>query len=233
MKKYLLFFSIFLTVQITAAQPPEYFVDNWYLHSFSFNGEEVFIETLGLTEGPAITFQNDYTLQGNSFCNDFTGTFEYRSNAPLGIHDNFRAHDIIRGFENCEDLENMENHYFTPLVGEMLSDITAGPLPDGYFLVLQFDSFGYHYYRNYPPLEVPENKLQNIIFYPNPAGDKIFIKTPINKLSILITDINGRTVISHENPNSNEIDVSSLKPGMYFLNIQSSEGNITKKFIKN
>ncbi|MCG2420388.1 T9SS type A sorting domain-containing protein, partial [Aequorivita sp. F47161] len=51
--------------------------------------------------------------------------------------------------------------------------------------------------------------------------------------SVSIMDINGRIVIASEKLISNKIDVSALKGGMYFITINSSQGNITKKFIKN
>lgn len=65
-------------------------------------------------------------------------------------------------------------------------------------------------------------------FYPNPAGDFLFINTTgINDFRIY--DPAGRTVLKGEGNNVEKIDISWLSPGMYLI---SCNGNI-QKFIKN
>lgn len=89
------------------------------------------------------------------------------------------------------------------------------------------------YFRNVLILSVPENEIISGTVFPNPAQDKIFIKTDKDDVdSVSIMDINGRTVIFEEDKNLKEVDVSELKSGMYFIVIESSLGNVTKKFIK-
>jgi Secretion system C-terminal sorting domain len=72
---------------------------------------------------------------------------------------------------------------------------------------------------------------------PNPAKDVVTVTNSGNNVvsSISITDINGRTVKAIEtNSNSNiQINVSDLNSGIYFMNINTAEGNAVKKFIKN
>lgn len=123
MKKFTLLFVVFLMVQVAMAQPPEYFVDHWYLHSFSFDGEVVYISDLEISEGPTLIINEDFTLYGTSFCNTYTGSYEYIDNDPLGVDDNFIPRDIIRETQNCEDLEEMETHFFIPFVEEKTADI--------------------------------------------------------------------------------------------------------------
>ncbi|MGY0392211.1 T9SS type A sorting domain-containing protein [Bizionia sp. KMM 8389] len=68
--------------------------------------------------------------------------------------------------------------------------------------------------------------------YPNPASDRLFIKSnkTINRLTIY--NVNGQ-VIKQIHSISNGVDVSSLPTGLYFLNIKTAKGEISKKFIKN
>ena len=77
-----------------------------------------------------------------------------------------------------------------------------------------------------------ENVEANIAIYPNPTHDKLTLEiegfTPTH-LSIL--DITGKTVINC-NENMNTIDVSGLVNGVYFLQIQTADKIISKKFIK-
>jgi len=68
--------------------------------------------------------------------------------------------------------------------------------------------------------------------YPNPVEDVLRISNTIGAdiLSVTITDINGRAV--REFGAIPEINISDLNSGIYFVNINSSEGGLTKKIVK-
>tara|TARA_R110000850_G_scaffold150497_1_gene273159 strand:+ start:51268 stop:52629 length:1362 start_codon:yes stop_codon:yes gene_type:complete len=73
------------------------------------------------------------------------------------------------------------------------------------------------------------------LIYPNPAKTKIQIKSgsqPLNSFDIF--DIKGRSVTSGTfQGNSNVIDVSQFKSGVYFVNVKTTEGmSQVKKLIK-
>ncbi len=71
-----------------------------------------------------------------------------------------------------------------------------------------------------------------INIYPNPASDQITIannNTNINKIETI--DITGKT-IQTITKNSNIIDVSNLVNGIYFLKIQTDDGIIYSRFVK-
>lgn len=72
-----------------------------------------------------------------------------------------------------------------------------------------------------------------ISLYPNPAKNLLSIDLGALELSKMdITDINGKS-ISVEVENINSINVESLKPGVYFIEITDSKGNLSmKRFIK-
>ena len=73
----------------------------------------------------------------------------------------------------------------------------------------------------------------NISIYPNPVNDILNIKSKDNqKVSFVIIDINGREIIS-KTSNDNNINVSNLKKGIYFVKITNDNSSITKKIIKN
>lgn len=236
MKKFLLLFAVILTIQITAAQPPEYFVDNWYLHSFTFNDEVVSISELGITEGPTLIIKDDFTLYGSSFCNNYIGTYEYIDSDPFGVYDMFVPRNIVRETQNCGDLEEMEAYFFIPFLEEKIADIYVVRESPGNekHIVLQYSGFGYQEYKNFPALKIRDLSIKDLTIFPNPAQNKLIIHSTSDDFgAVSISDINGRVVNSLKNIVSNEIDVSGLQSGMYFLNIQSSEGKVTKKFIKN
>lgn len=70
----------------------------------------------------------------------------------------------------------------------------------------------------------------NISFFPNPTSDylKIVIKNNTYKASKVFS-IQGKEVLSSKSLN---IDISNLSNGLYFIDIETEEGNIKKKFIK-
>lgn len=78
-----------------------------------------------------------------------------------------------------------------------------------------------------------ENLLENsIAIFPNPTSQILTIKVSQNiKLQRLsIYNISGQVLLSSKTANS--IDVSSLANGLYFLQIETNKGTLTKKFIK-
>jgi hypothetical protein len=69
--------------------------------------------------------------------------------------------------------------------------------------------------------------------YPNPAKDMLNISNSIGAelLSVTVTDLNGRTV-KQINSSVEQINISDLNAGVYFVNINSTEGSLTKKIVK-
>ncbi len=76
----------------------------------------------------------------------------------------------------------------------------------------------------------------NIKIYPNPVTDELILESNLNISSIIITDNTGSIVyIKKTNVVENKyfIDVSNLKSGVYFIQLNSSTETLTKKIIKN
>lgn len=73
----------------------------------------------------------------------------------------------------------------------------------------------------------------NFAVYPNPATDVLNIAN-VNKLEITkstITDINGR-IVKEANSSVENINVSELSSGVYFLKVTTLEGSGITKFVK-
>lgn len=91
-------------------------------------------------------------------------------------------------------------------------------------------------------VERPNNSLCNLVLYPVPAGNELFIKPGCNsgKINLVqITDMSGRSIIFAEGVNIEHrngeilLDISGLKPGMYLLSIRGESFNETYRFIRN
>jgi hypothetical protein len=82
-------------------------------------------------------------------------------------------------------------------------------------------------------LSSPENELSSFSIYPNPTPEQLFIVNGFSETeAIHIYSMEGKLMIS-EASNTEEIDVSSLPSGIYFIEISNSEGQKhVQKFIK-
>lgn len=72
------------------------------------------------------------------------------------------------------------------------------------------------------------DNINRVILYPNPASTMFQISGIKYQDEIKIYDVLGNEVISTQ---AKEIDISSLPNGVYFLNVKTTEGVLTKKII--
>jgi len=74
------------------------------------------------------------------------------------------------------------------------------------------------------------NNLPSINLFPNPTSNVLTIFSPIPIYQIIITDLLGQNVYTHEyNTQEVQIDVANLPKNMYFIRINGSE---VRKFVK-
>ena len=71
--------------------------------------------------------------------------------------------------------------------------------------------------------------------YPNPTNDRLYIETEGEIKEVIVYDIYGRHQVT-ETPSHRDmtsVNVSKLNAGVYFIKINTEEGNIVKRIIKN
>ena len=80
---------------------------------------------------------------------------------------------------------------------------------------------------------VEETTCGNISVYPNPAKDVVRLSTDNGQqTTVRIYNILGMLIEEIEiNSNETEINVSDYNPGIYFFNIQTENGNVTRKIV--
>ena len=79
-------------------------------------------------------------------------------------------------------------------------------------------------------LSVQDVSLENAIsIYPNPATDVIQVASKVALTNIEVYNINGQLVLTN-NP-AEEINISKLSSGVYFVTLYSETNFITKKLI--
>jgi uncharacterized protein (TIGR02145 family) len=72
---------------------------------------------------------------------------------------------------------------------------------------------------------------EEVILYPNPATEKLYIKNSNYTNGIIIFDLQGKKVLSKQ-IDSNPIDISNLSKGIYVVKLVCSENVLITKFIK-
>jgi hypothetical protein len=79
---------------------------------------------------------------------------------------------------------------------------------------------------------IQETSIGGIRFYPNPIKNKLFIESingeNFDKISVF--NLEGALVLSSSN--TEEVDLSNLNSGVYFIKIQNNHITFTKKLIK-
>ena len=78
--------------------------------------------------------------------------------------------------------------------------------------------------------EREQEKEPDMIMYPNPVKDLLFISSAETIRKAQVTDIFGRIVLIVQN--SFAVPVSSLKKGIYFLHVKTDNWTKTERFIK-
>lgn len=80
-----------------------------------------------------------------------------------------------------------------------------------------------------------DNMLNTIAIFPNPTKNIITIASPNTTIkSVKVSDLRGRRIVNiiSEEDHEYKLDLSSLETTVYFVEIQTEAGSITKKVIK-
>jgi fibronectin type 3 domain-containing protein len=75
----------------------------------------------------------------------------------------------------------------------------------------------------------------SFILFPNPANDRLYIKAEAEIMEVSVYDVYGRVQNLRISESQNlriSIDVANLKSGIYFVKVNTDEGNIVKRIIK-
>jgi PKD repeat protein len=77
---------------------------------------------------------------------------------------------------------------------------------------------------------INKDEIAQIKIYPNPATDVLSLSSQVQMKSLVIFDVVGKQILAKElNDNFSRLSISGLEPGIYFINIKTEEGVITKK----
>jgi|GEM_PF-4404737 len=78
---------------------------------------------------------------------------------------------------------------------------------------------------------VQTNKLENLIIYPNPVSDRLFIESPTRVKRVEIYNLLGSLVRLAEN-DVHQVFVGDITSGVYLIRIVTEQGTVTQRFVK-
>ena len=86
-----------------------------------------------------------------------------------------------------------------------------------------------------PPITTGlDNNLESgseVEIYPNPTSNQLSIDTELEISELTIIDITGKMIMTTKQ-NKKILNVASMSNGIYFIKLNTGEGTITKKFVK-
>ncbi|WP_282042967.1 BspA family leucine-rich repeat surface protein [Winogradskyella flava] len=80
-------------------------------------------------------------------------------------------------------------------------------------------------------LSINDFELNTISLYPNPSKSQFTIKGLIEETKIAILDITGKTIVSIDKYFNAEIDITTLKSGLYIVQVSNKTSNKTLKLL--
>lgn len=77
-----------------------------------------------------------------------------------------------------------------------------------------------------------ESSSYNLVkVYPNPAQDKLIIKSPVDGIqSLLLSDSQGKVLINRTLNKTSDLTLAELPKGLYLLKLVNSQGQIVKTY---
>ena len=164
-----------------------------------------------------------YTRYGNRCLPSLNGTGSTQgSTEMLQIYLQWNVDDPVNTFEDQRNpyLENVYGNR-NPFIDNpyLATIIWGGPTAEDRWNIFSLE----------------DNILKNLIVYPNPASESIWIQnsTIINTSTITIYDVVGKVILHKEINNylKKSIDVSNLSKSLYLIKIVSENKKITKKIV--
>lgn len=120
-------------------------------------------------------------------------------------------------------------HGSMSITGIELQDKAKAPFTSGYYIAARSTSD----IKTMTGIRASLNDNTDVSVFPNPVSGRLYIRsdTAINRLTLM--DVNGRKIIEiYPEINNTSIDMSSLKAGVYILQMQNGRNIITNKVFR-
>ena len=101
---------------------------------------------------------------------------------------------------------------------------------------IDVDEYGYNdggiQFLTTNPTSIEERDDLEVSVYPIPTSDQLIIESKSNDLvDLTLLDVMGKLVFSDKFTGTTQIDLTQFSKGIYYLNLKTTEGELTKKII--
>lgn len=221
---------------------------------FPIDDDQEFIEILNNSSNPVLL--TGIYFSGTGFVYQFPAGETLQANGVIQLANNPATFKQKYGYspygEFTRNLSN-KSHKLTlaDAFGNVIDEVEyvdAAPWPNadgnGFYLKLIDPSLDNNIGENWIAsneaitstevvVDAEENGIPNLELYPNPTAEILTISAGIQIESILLRDIQGRTLEFREvNNNATTLDISKYSNGVYLLTINTRDKSVVKKIIK-
>lgn len=135
-------------------------------------------------------------------------------------------------FNVLQPVYQMSNDFFIPIINSANYTINVSIFHSASPTVCDYFSAGPTATVNFLDVNSFEMVPENFALFPNPTTGKIEFngdQSLINK--IIIFDYFGRIIKNEENIKNNSIELNEFNDGIYFIKLETKNGNFTQKII--
>ena len=187
---------------------------------FSVDGSGVITTPLGTYDALRLKEVKEISSILNVYCSDtVTQQGMWFNNIP------FSAIPILAGYSNNEQ----EITYRWITNDSTVTYLVAATVVDS-FNNVEEASFQITPFPNTANTTELPSSFFNV--YPIPVTDKLIVNSQNNELiNLELLNVNGKLILKKEFNQSTSLDISQISKGMYYLNLKTVEGKLTKKII--
>lgn len=235
MKYLLTLFALVFSIQIWAQDPILTDMD-WYFYYLEVDGQSYEVPAPDPVAAPTLTFfDNGSGYEMTTYITEDSFFANVAIDQSAGT---LTTSDSAITLFGCSQFCDLEAAYFdflfkdgNPVTFNYIITIIDGPEDASYQLEIIDSDGDIAFYQN-KFLSVPDQTDISITVFPNPVTHYLQIEaadTPWRQARIL--DLSGKEIQLWKHIEE-RLDVSNLSAGMYFLEIESSQGSSVQKFIK-
>lgn len=107
------------------------------------------------------------------------------------------------------------------------------PAAENVYRIKEIDQDNTIRYSGMVNLSYNKSLHAKLLLYPNPVQNGLFVETKTAMLEVRLADNSGKLLLK-QTPMSNRlrINMTDLKPGIYFIRVQTAEGSFVEKIVK-
>lgn len=189
---------------------------------------DVVVVINGATTDATILAQADITVPNNGTA-PFGEPLNFNGDDPVGLFKDNALIDIVGVFNSGGGnfAQNTTLRRKSSVTGPTTTFDEANEWDS--FPINTVDDLGSHT----STASVGEDFLNSFVMYPNPTnGNTVYFSTK-ETLDITVYNLIGKKLLKGSvSENNNQLNISSLKSGIYIINVKSNTSSLTKKFIK-